>query len=115
MHSVAPMKRKERQPFDPKDFLAKAHKGKTLGEFGKDYPIFLQGGPADAIFYILNGRVKVTVVSHQGKEAVVAILGTGDFFGEGCLAGQSLRTSTATTISECSIVRLEKAAAVCLL
>ncbi len=70
----------------------------------------MQGDPADAIFYIQKGKIKLTVVSKQGKEAVVAILGAGDFFGEGCLAGQSLRMASATTLSECSIMRLEKAA-----
>ena len=68
--------------------------------------------PADAIFYIQKGKIKLTVVSKQGKEAVVAFLGAGDFFGEGCLAGQSLRMASATTMSECSIMRLEKACVV---
>jgi CRP-like cAMP-binding protein len=77
--------------------------------------LFSQGDPADAIFYVQKGRVKLTVISKHGKEAVIAILGTGDFFGEGCLAGQPLRMSTATALAECSILRLEKAGIVRLL
>jgi CRP/FNR family transcriptional regulator, cyclic AMP receptor protein len=95
--------------FDPKLFLAKVGKGRTISEYRKKQVVFSQGDPGDAIFYIHKGKVKLTVVSKQGKEAVIAIVGEGDFFGEGCLAGQSLRMSTATTISECSIVRLDKA------
>jgi CRP-like cAMP-binding protein len=71
--------------------------------------IFSQGDSADAVFYIQKGKVKLTVLSRQGKEAVVAILGVGDFFGEGCLAGQPLRMGTAVSMSGCSIMRLEKA------
>ena len=70
--------------------------------------IFAQGDPADALFYIQEGKVKLTVVSQQGKEAVVALLGTGDFFGEGCLAGQLRRMAAATAMPECSLMRLEK-------
>jgi CRP/FNR family transcriptional regulator, cyclic AMP receptor protein len=95
--------------FDPKLFLSKVGKGKTHTEHPKNQKVFSQGDAADAIFFIQKGRVKLTVVSQQGKEAVIAILGAGDFFGEGCLAGQTLRMSTVTTISECSIVRLDKA------
>jgi CRP/FNR family transcriptional regulator, cyclic AMP receptor protein len=101
------MKEKD-QEFDPRVFLAKAGKGRTLADHGKNQQIFLQGDSADAIFYVHKGKIKLTVVSQQGKEAVVAILGGGDFFGEGCLAGQSLRMATATTMSDCSITRLEK-------
>src|ERR1700694_3126312 len=103
------MKRKEKQRFDPKAFLAKADNGRTLADHQKNQKVFLQGDPADAIFYIQKGKIKLTVVYHQGKEAVVAILGSGDFFGEGCLAGQSQRMASATTMSDCSIMRLEKA------
>jgi len=109
------MKRKEKQVFDPKAFLGKADKGRSLGDYPKNQKAFLQGDPADAIFYIQKGKVKLTVVSQQGKEAVVAILGVGDFFGEGCLAGQSQRMASATTMSDCSIMRLEKAAVIRLL
>src|ERR1700745_94422 len=94
--------------FNPKTFLARIGKGKTHAHYLKDHKVFSQGDPAQAIFYIQKGKVKLTVVSKQGKEAVIAILGAGDFFGEGCLAGQPLRMSTVTTITECSIVRLDK-------
>jgi CRP/FNR family cyclic AMP-dependent transcriptional regulator len=102
------MKRKAKSPFDPKTFLAKVGKGRTLAEYKKSQRIFSQGDPADAIFYIQTGKVKLTVVSKQGKEAVVAILGSDDFFGEGCLAGQPLRMASASAMSACSIMRLEK-------
>jgi CRP/FNR family cyclic AMP-dependent transcriptional regulator len=102
------MKRNEKQ-FDLKTFLSGSGKGRTQAEYAKNHKIFLQGDPADAIFYIQKGKIKLTVVSKQGKEAVVAILGAGDFFGEGCLAGQSLRMASATSLSDCSIVRMEKA------
>jgi len=101
--------------FDPDAFLAKGGRGRRLAEYPKNYQIFLQGDPADSVFYIQKGKIKLTVVSHQGKEAVVAILGAGDFFGEGCLAGQSLRMATATTMFECSIMRLEKTSVIRLL
>src|ERR1035438_3478733 len=99
------MKRKATSAFDPKAFLAKVGEGRTLANYKKNQRVFSQGNPADAIFYIQTGKVKVTVVSKQGKEAVVAILGADDFFGEGCLAGQPLRMATATAMSECSIDR----------
>jgi len=109
------MKRKENQTFDPKTFLARADKGKTLLDYRKNDQVFVQGDPADSIFYIQRGKIKLTVVSQQGKEAVVAILGTGEFFGEGCLAGQPQRMASATTLSDCSIMRLEKAGVIRLL
>ena len=86
--------------------------GRSIGEYRKDEIVFSQGDPADAVFYIQSGKVKVTVVSEQGKEAVVAMLGTNDFFGEGCLAGQARRIATVATIMDSVIVRLEKAAIV---
>jgi CRP/FNR family cyclic AMP-dependent transcriptional regulator len=101
---------KRKPVFDPKTFLAKADGGRTISKYQKDQIVFSQGEAADAVFYIQQGKIKITVVSEQGKEAVVAILGTGDFFGEGCLAGQSLRMATVTAIMECEIMRLEKAA-----
>ena len=105
------MKRKRRKRvFDPKAFLAKADGGRTISKHQKDQIVFSQGEAADAVFYIQQGKIKITVVSEQGKEAVVAILGIGDFFGEGCLAGQSLRMATVTAMMECEIMRLEKAA-----
>ena len=86
--------------------------GRSIGKYNKDQVVFSQGNPADAVFYIQKGKVKVTVVSEQGKEAVVAILGTDDFFGEKSLAGLALRISTVTTMTASIIVRLEKAAIV---
>jgi CRP/FNR family cyclic AMP-dependent transcriptional regulator len=109
------MKRKAKSAFDPKAFLAKVGKGRTLAEYQKNERVFSQGDPADAIFYIQTGKVKLTVVSRQGKEAVVAILGSDDFFGEGCLAGQPLRMASAAAMSECSIMRLEKISVIRLL
>ena len=109
------MKRKATSAFDPKAFLAKVGKGRTLADYKKNQRIFSQGNPADAIFYIQTGKVKVTVVSKQGKEAVVAILGADDFFGEGCLAGQPLRMASAAAMSECSIMRLEKSGVISVL
>ena len=96
--------------FDPKSFLTKVAEGRTIAEYSKDQMVFSQGDPADAVFYIQKGRVKLTVVSNAGKEAVIAILDTGDFLGEGCLVAQPIRMATATAISNGSIVRLEKAA-----
>ena len=104
------MKRERKSVFDPKAFLAKANDGRTISKYQKDQIVFSQGEPADSVFYIQEGKIKITVVSEQGKEAVVAILGTGDFFGEGCLTAQSLRMATVTAIMECEIMRLDKAA-----
>ncbi len=101
---------KRRSPFNPKSFLAKVGEGRSLGSYGEDQIVFSQGDPADAVFYIQRGKVKITVVSKQGKEAVVAILGANDFFGEGCLAGQRHRMATALTMTDSVVVRLEKAA-----
>jgi CRP/FNR family cyclic AMP-dependent transcriptional regulator len=97
------------QIFNPKTFLARIGKGKTHTNHPKDQKVFSQGDAAQAIFCLQKGKVKLTVVSEQGKEVVIAILGAGDFFGEGCLAGQPRRMSTVTTLSECSIVRIGKA------
>ena len=103
---------KRRPSFNSKSFLAKVGEGRSIGKYRKDQIVFSQGDPADAVFYIQKGKVKVTVVSEQGKEAVVAILGTDEFFGEGCLAGQAQRIATVTTMTDSVIVRLEKAAIV---
>jgi len=103
---------KRRPPFNPKSFLAKVGEGRSIDRLGKDQTVFSQGDPADAVFYIQKGKAKVTVVSEQGKEAVVAILGTNEFFGEGCLAGQPQRIATVTTMTDSVIMRLEKAAVV---
>ena len=98
------------KPFDLKALLAKANGGNSVRKYGANQVIFSQGDAADAAFYISSGKVKITVVSAQGKEAVVAILGPDEFFGEGCLNGQPLRMATATAMAECEILRLEKPA-----
>jgi CRP/FNR family cyclic AMP-dependent transcriptional regulator len=102
----------KRTPFDPKSFLAKVGQGRTIAAYRKNQPIFSQGDPADALFYVQKGKVKLTVVSSHGKEAIVAILGPDDFFGEGCLAGQPRRMATASALSDCSIARIGKPAAI---
>jgi CRP-like cAMP-binding protein len=104
------MARKAKLPFDPKAFLAKANGGRTIAKYRKNQIVFSQGDPANSVFYIRDGKVKVTVISEQGKEAVVAVLGTDEFCGEGCLTGQPLRVATATAMTVCEIMRLEKAA-----
>ena len=106
------MASKQNPSFDPKLFLAKVGDGRSIERYRKDQIVFSQGDPPDAVFYIESGEVKITVVSEQGKEAVVAMLGTNDFFGEGCLAGQALRMATVATMTDSVIVRLEKAAIV---
>src|SRR5580704_4272910 len=104
------MAAKRRSSFDPKSFLAKIGDGRGVGKYRRDHIVFSQGDPADAVFYVQKGKVKLTVVSEQGKEAVIAILGTDDFFGEGCLAGQTQRIATVRTMTESVIARLEKSA-----
>ena len=101
--------KKAKATFDPKKFLAKVGQGKSVTKYRKDQIVFSQGEVADAVFYIQQGQVKLTVVSEQGKEAVVAILGPGHFFGEGCLNGHPLRLATTRTLGECAITRIEKA------
>src|SRR6202140_2079274 len=103
------MKRKRKLPFDPKEFLAKAGEGKTISKYRKDQAVFSQGQGADAVFYIQQGKVKLTVVSEQGKEAVVAILGPGQFFCEGCLNNHPLRIATTRALDEPVITHIEKA------
>jgi CRP/FNR family cyclic AMP-dependent transcriptional regulator len=103
------MSKKNKALFDPKIFLAQAGEGKTISKYRKDQIVFSQGEVADAVFYIQQGKVKLTVVSEQGKEAVIAILGPSHFFGEGCLNGHPLRIGTTRAIDECVITRLEKA------
>jgi CRP-like cAMP-binding protein len=94
--------------FYPRLFLAKFGAGKSKQEYQEDEAVFSQGDPADAVFFIQSGKVKRTVVSKRGKEAVIAILPEGSFFGEGCLAGQPLRMSTASTVERSTIIRVEK-------
>jgi len=102
-------KKAKTAPFDPKVFLATVNGGRSISKYRMNQKVFSQGTPADAVFYIQNGKVKVTVVSEQGKEAVVAVLGPDEFCGEGCLTGQPLRLATAVAMTECEIMRLEKA------
>src|ERR1700732_542380 len=103
------MKRKGKPPFDPKVFLSKVNGGRAISDYRKDQNVYTQGEPADSVFYIQSGKVKQTVLSEHGKEAVVALLGTGDFFGEGCLTGQPLRLATVSAMTACVIVRITKA------
>jgi CRP/FNR family cyclic AMP-dependent transcriptional regulator len=106
------MATKRRTAFDTKTFLARVGDGRSIGKYRKGQVVFSQGDAGDAVFYIRKGKVKLTVVSEQGKEAVVAILGTDEFFGEGCLAGQAQRIATVTTMTDAVIARLEKTAIV---
>jgi CRP/FNR family cyclic AMP-dependent transcriptional regulator len=99
-----------RNSFDPQEFLAKVGAGKTISKFRKNQLIFVQGEVADTVFYIQKGKVKVVVLSEQGKEAVVGILETGQFFGEGCLNGHALRIATTTAMEECLITTITKTA-----
>ena len=103
------MKSAKRQ-FDPQAFLAKVGTGKTIQKYRKGRIIYAQGEEADKIFYIQSGKVKVTVVSEQGKEAVVGILETAQFFGEGCLNGQAVRVGTARAMEECLITSITRKA-----
>ena len=103
---------KRQASFNPKIFLAKVGEGRSMRTYRKGGIVFSQGDPANEVFYIQKGKVKITVISEQGKEAVVAILEGDEFFGEGCLAGQAMRISTASVLNESVIVQLEKAAIV---
>ena len=102
------MKRKQKLPFDPKAFLAKVNGGRTVSEYRNNQIVYAQGGPADSVFFIQKGKAKKVILSEQGKEAVIAVLGAGDFFGEGCLAGEILRLATVCAMTECVIVRMTK-------
>ena len=102
------MVRKRSTSFDPQTFLATVGSGKTILQCRKNQTLFSQGDTADAVFYIQEGKVKLTVLSHQGKEAVVAILDRGSFFGEACLAGRASRLATATALVASTIVRIDK-------
>jgi len=101
-------KKRRKLPFDPVEFLETAAKGRTVSTHLKRKIIFAQGAPADSVIYIKKGKVKVTVLSKQGKEAVVAILGVDEFLGEGCLIGQPKRLATATAMTDCVTMRVEK-------
>ena len=99
-------KKDKRVDWEP--FLAGICRGKTTIDYGANRRVFSQGNPADSVFYLRRGKVKLAVTSGQSREAIVAILGAGEFFGEGCLAGQLLHPATATTIADCTLVRIEK-------
>ncbi len=99
---------KKSQPVDWGALLAGISHGKTRAEYPGHSNIFRQGQPADSLFYLRQGKVKLTVISKQGKEATIAVLGAGEFFGEGCLAGQELRMATAVAMTECTLDKIDK-------
>jgi CRP-like cAMP-binding protein len=101
---------KNKRDFDPNTFLATIGEGRKIVPAQKKHTVFAQGDPADAVFYIQTGKVKLTVVSDNGKEATIAILGEGSFFGEGCLTGQPLRVASTTAMTDCTLLRIEKKA-----
>src|SRR5690349_94800 len=107
--SSPPTPKKSRE-FDPEALLATIGEGRKAMLFPKKRTIFAQGNPADAVFYLQTGKVKLAVVSKTGKEATIGILGDRSFFGEGSLAGQALRMGTATAMTACSVLRIEKKA-----
>lgn len=106
------MAKKKKLSFNVETFLTTVNGGRSLADYRNKQKIFNQGDPANAVFYIQEGQVKICVISKRGKEAVVAIHGKGDFFGEGCLTGQPLRLATAMAMTECVIMRLDKKAMV---
>ena len=99
---------KKKPDFDPKKFLATIGEGRKVELFVKKQTILAQGDVADAVFYIQEGKVRLTVVSALGKEATLGILSEGDFFGEGCLAGQPLRLASAAAMTDCALLRLKR-------
>jgi CRP/FNR family transcriptional regulator, cyclic AMP receptor protein len=99
---------KKLNEFDPQTFLSTMDGGRKIAAVPKKQTIFVQGDPSDCVFYIQNGKIKLTVVSKSGKEATIGILNEGDFFGEGCLRGQLLRMCSATAMTDCSVMRIEK-------
>ena len=101
----------EKKPvkFEPGTFLAQVTGGRTISNYQIDQSVYQQEDPADAVFFVQHGKVKITVTSEQGKEAVVAVLGVGQFFGEECLSGHTVRVSTANALTQCSITRIPKA------
>ena len=107
-----PLKTKSQPPFDPESFLSHGSGGRTKAKYQKNETIFRQGDSADAVFYIINGECKATLVSEKGKEAVVAFHERGEFFGDGCLTGQPRRLGTVTAITMSEIMRFDKAAMV---
>jgi CRP/FNR family cyclic AMP-dependent transcriptional regulator len=99
---------KKLSKFDPKKFLSTINGGRKIDAFPKKQTLFAQGDSSDAVFYIKEGKVRLTVVSHAGKEATIGILNQGDFFGEGCLTGQPLRLCSATAMTDCVVMRIDK-------
>src|SRR5580693_10488685 len=99
---------KKLRKFDPKTFLSTINGGRKIEAFPNKQTVFSQGDSSDAVFYILKGKVKLTVVSQLGKEATIGILNEGDFFGEGCLTGQPFRLCSATAMTDCSVMRIDK-------
>ena len=99
---------KKKRDFDPLAFLATIGEGRKFVLFPKKQIIFAQGDTADAVFHIQTGKVRLTVVSNDGKEATIGILGDGEFFGEGSLAGQALRMGSATAMTDCAVLRIDK-------
>lgn len=104
------MARKQPSGATLREFLSKVGPGQTVLPYRKKQLIYAQGDPADAVFYVQKGRVKLTVVSPRGKSAVVAMVGPGEFFAEGCLAGQPLRTASAAAMTEATLIRIERRA-----
>ena len=101
-------RRRKKSAFDPNTFLAHIGQGRKIVSFSKGRTVFAQGDSCDAVFYIQSGKVKLTVVSKTGKEATIAILGVGDFFGEDSLATHRLRMASVTTLGDCEFMRIEK-------
>ena len=99
---------KEGPPVDWETLLPGISRGRTVLEYGANHTIFMQGQPADSLYFLLRGKVKLSVASHEGKEGIVATLSAGEFFGEGCLGGQPLRMATAISVGDCTLTRVEK-------
>lgn len=102
------MKAKPDSPFDFSNWLTNSNRKMAITEYGEKKKVFSQGDPADAVFYVRQGKIKLSVISKQGKLAVLAILDCGSFVGEGCLAGQPFRMSTATTVEKCELIRIQQ-------
>ncbi len=102
------MEKPTKPVFDPKAFLATVSRGRTVASYAKNALVYRQAGAADAVYYLQKGKIKIAVASKQGREAVIAILGPGEFFGEGCLIGQPLRLATAKAMTESEIVRVAR-------
>jgi CRP/FNR family transcriptional regulator, cyclic AMP receptor protein len=110
MSQEALMGKPAKRAFDAQEFLAKVGEGKTILQFKKGQNVFAQGDPADKVFYIQKGRIRLTVLSDHGKEAVVGIVGAGQFFGEGCMNGHKLRIATTTAMETCVVTAIKKTA-----